>query len=302
MKGMLLDARARGYAVCYCEAWNLESFEAELEAAEEVSAPAIVGFNGGSLTHPPRNRAENLTFYGGFLTAVRHSTVPVSFLLNETDNLEQIEQALDLGFNAIMVDEEHLDRPAYLAMVKKVVRLAAAVGASVEAQFGTLPSGVEGAHSLAHPTDVEGARRFVDETGIDALSVAVGNTHIQTQGTSTIDLDALARIHEAVDIPLVLHGGTGIPTQVARQVVACGVAKVNFGTGLKEAYLATLAQKLVAYQQPMNPHPFLGWGGPQDIMVAASDAVKAKVKDLLRAYGAAGKATQFCRDAVTAGE
>src|SRR3954451_21966751 len=103
MVQLLADARRDGYAVCYCESWNLESLQAVLEAAEEAQSPIIVGFNGGFLMHPSRRRPENLAFYAGMGLAVRQSTVPVAFLLNETDGLAQIEQAMDLGFNAVMV-------------------------------------------------------------------------------------------------------------------------------------------------------------------------------------------------------
>ena len=93
-----------------------------------------------------------------------------------------------------------------------------------------------------------------------------------------------------VQVPLVVHGGTGFPSQSAADVIGLGVTKFNFGTTLKQAYLAAVRDKLAAYHEPMNPHPFLGMGGPEDIMVAGREAVKAKVKELIQQYGFAGKA------------
>jgi fructose/tagatose bisphosphate aldolase len=87
-----------------------------------------------------------------------------------------------------------------------------------------------------------------------------------------------------------LHGGTGIPLADAAQCVRLGVAKVNFGTGLKQAYLAALREKLAKYHEPMSPHPFMGMGGEDDILVAGREAVKLKCQELLQAYGSAGKA------------
>jgi fructose/tagatose bisphosphate aldolase len=130
----------------------------------------------------------------------------------------------------------------------------------------------------------------VEETGIDALGVAVGNTHILTTGKAPVDFDRLGKIHDAVKVPLVLHGGTGIPLELAPSCIRLGVAKVNFGTALKQAYLAAAREKLVNYREPMNPHPFLGMGGTEDMLVAGREAVKLKVKELLEAFGSARRA------------
>jgi fructose/tagatose bisphosphate aldolase len=117
----------------------------------------------------------------------------------------------------------------------------------------------------------------------------VGNVHILTKGKAELDLGALERIHTLVKIPLVLHGGTGIPLEMARSFIRLGVVKVNFGTGLKQAYLAAVRARLSEYREPMSPHPFLGMGGPEDILVTSQEAVKLKVKELLRALGSAGR-------------
>jgi fructose/tagatose bisphosphate aldolase len=128
----------------------------------------------------------------------------------------------------------------------------------------------------------------VAETGIDALGVSIGNVHIMTKGRASVDLTALHRIREATEIPLVIHGGTGFPPEQAREAISLGVAKFNFGTTLKQVYLAAVREKLAQYAEPMNPHPFLGMGGEKDIMVAGREAVKQRVKELIETYGFAG--------------
>ncbi len=294
MKELLADAQSSGYALCYCEAWNLESGQAVLQAAEEVGSPTIIGFNGGSLVHPPRAAPESLAYYAGMAgLAIRQATVPVALLLNETDSLSQIRDAIEMGFNAVMLDEEHLDGDEYRELVKKVVLMAHARNVWVEAQVGRLPAGDESDGGKAWTADPTLARRFVEETRVDALSVAIGNVHILTTNKASLDLDLLKRIHAEVEVPLVLHGGTGIPIELAPEVIAQGVAKVNYGTVLKQAYLAAIRQMLKEYKEPMNPHPFLGWGGQQDIMVAGREAVKCKVKELLNVYGSAGRAALY---------
>ena len=293
MPELLADARSAGYALCYCESWNLESLQAVVEAAEDLATPAIVGFNGGFLQHPSRTKPERLAYYGGLVEGLRRSSVPLAFILNETDNLAQIVQGLELGFNAVMVENHALPADAYRKLVKQVVRLAHAKDASVEAQIGRLPDASAGDHQTGEATNPKLAREFVDETGIDALGVSIGNVHILTRGKAAIDLNALGRIHQEVDIPLVIHGGTGFPREFAREAIALGVAKFNFGTTLKQVYLKTLQQKLASYAEPMNPHPFLGMGGPEDVLVAAREAVKRRAKELIYDYGFAGRAVEI---------
>ena len=287
MKELLQRARSGGYAVTYCESWNLESFQAIVAAAEEESAPFIAGFNGGFLGHSGRAKPEDLRHYACLSEALGNCRVPAAFLLNESDDFAQIAQAIELGFNSVMVENEHLELDSYRELVRRVVTLAHSRGVSVEAQMGHLPNPL--AHGQGDATNPEAARAFVEETGIDALGVAVGNVHILTEGKAPVDEDTLGKIHQAVPVPLVLHGGSGIPLEFAPQLIRLGVAKINFGTSLKQAYLEAVRAKLAAYHVPMSPHPFLGMGGPEDIMVAGREAVKTKAREIIQALGGSGK-------------
>jgi fructose/tagatose bisphosphate aldolase len=288
MNDLLAAAKSGAYAVCYCESWNLESLQAVIEAAEEMCAPIIAGFNGGFLRHVSRPKPERLSYYAGLGTALRESSVPVAFLLNETDNLEQIEEGIDLGFNAVMVESDFPGPDDYRQLVKRVVRFAHDRNVSVEAQIGRLPHGSETGHLTGQATDPRLVRGFVEDTGIDALGISIGNVHILTRGKAVIDVDRLARIREEIEIPLVIHGGTGFPPESAREVINLGVAKFNFGTNLKQIYLTALREGLARYSEPMNPHPLVGMGGREDILTAARDAVKQKVRELIRAFTYAG--------------
>ncbi len=290
MPQLLAEAQAGAYAVCYCEAWNLESLQAVVEAAEEVESPVITGYNGGFLCHPERSKPENLSYYAGMVRAFRHASVPVTYLLNETDDFSQIEQGIRMGFNAVMVENERLGPEAYRELVRKTVRLAHAAGASVEASLGHLPDASGGTYSGGEVTDPTTARSFVLDTGIDALGVSVGNVHILTSGKASIDLDALARVWDAVQVPLVLHGGTGIPPEQLPACVRLGVAKINYGTTLKQVYLAAVQKALAPYHEPLSPHPFVGLGGAQDVLVAGREAVRLKARELMMHCGSAGKA------------
>src|SRR5579862_8718989 len=220
MSKLLADAKQGGYAVCYCESWSLESFQAVVEAAEEERSPIIAGFNGGFLMHPGRERAEKLSFYAGLGSSLLKARVPAALLLNESKSLEQITEAIDLGFNAVMVENEGFSLPDYRRLVRQVVARAHKNGVSVEAQVGHLADA--SAKGRAEPTTPEAARAFVEETGVDALGVAVGNVHILTEGHRSLDFSALDEIGKAVSVPLVLHGGTGIPLEEATRAVPKG--------------------------------------------------------------------------------
>src|SRR4029077_15640547 len=156
--------------------------------------PIIVGFNGGFLMHESRSKPENLAFYAGLGRAIAESTVPVSFLLTESDDFDQIQRAIELGFNAVMVESHYLSYEDYLKLVKKVVALAHARDVFVEGQIGELPNGWDGSHEEGILTEPRLARSFVEETGVDALSVSIGNVHILTKGKSPVHIDALQRI------------------------------------------------------------------------------------------------------------
>lgn len=256
---LLTAAQQGGYAVGYFEAWDVYSLEAVLEAAEAEEAPVILGF-GGATMEPGWLNSPSLERLGALgLAAAQTAQVPVSFILNEFPNFEQIVRGLKAGFNAVMLDSSHLPYQEHLQLTRQVVRIAHAVGAGVEAEVGQLPdaSGEMGP-AAGRLTDPDQAARFVEETGIDALAVSVGNVHILTRGQAAIDWDRLAAIRQAVPLPLVIHGGTGFPDAGIAQAIQLGVAKFNIGTVLKKVFLAGVAEAVgalpaeVSYQQVMG--------------------------------------------------
>lgn len=237
-KDLLAQAQAGGYAVVYFEAWDVYSLEAVLEAAEGENAPVILGF-GGAMMDPAWVDGGGLDRLGALgLATARSAKVPVSLLLNEVKTFAQIIRGIHAGFNAVMLDSSSLPYADHVSLTRRVVEVAHAVEVGVEAELGVLPdaSGEIGDHQ-GNPTDPDQAAHFVTETGIDALSVSVGNVHILTNGQATIDLELLEKIHHRVSIPLVLHGGTGFPKDITKQAIPFGVAKVNIGTALKQAFL-----------------------------------------------------------------
>jgi fructose-bisphosphate aldolase class II len=139
-------------------------------------------------------------------------------------------------------------------------------------------------------TDPEMAAAFVADTHVDALAVAVGNVHTLEGNVAEIDLDRLEQIHKATGVPLVIHGGTGFPAAAVPDAIARGVAKFNVGTALKRAVLDDLADRLGRLAPSESPHDLLGSHRPTDLLEAAKAPLIAKVRELIRLYGASGQA------------
>ena len=286
---MMQKARKGGYAIGYFESWNIESLYGVVEAAEQAGAPVIIGFNGEFLCRRERTAPERLSWYGALgRAAAIDARVPCGFIFNECAEDEWTRVAVTAGFNLVMPADPAASREDYLERVRDLVDYAHPRDVAVEAELGELPAGVPGfAHGAGEKTDPELSRDFVRATGIDLLAVSAGNVHVALQGRGALDLDRLKAIRRAVDIPLVLHGGTGIADASLRAAIAIGVAKVNYGTILKQRYLSAVRRAL-ASEEP-NPHALLGMGGPEDVMVAGRRAVREAVLERLPALGSAGR-------------
>ncbi len=179
----------------------------------------------------------------------------------------------------------------YTRRVAELTRLAHARGVAVEAELGELPHGAaDGPPHGGHSTDPAAAAAFVAATGVDLLAVSVGNVHIMTHGQAGLDLDRLAEIKRRVAIPLVLHGGTGIAADALRAAISLGIAKVNYGTYLKQRYLDAVLSALG--RDAIDPHHRLGIGGPEDVLVAGRLAVRDAVLERIDLLGCRGMASR----------
>ena len=284
-------ARAKGYAVGYFESWNLESLQGVLDAAEQTRSPILVGVNGEFLSRDMRLAPENLAWHASLCRAAAElSAVPCGMIFNECSNDSWIRQAADLGFSLVMPDDPEADAKAFASRVADLVHYVHGKGAAVEAEFGHLPCGVSGtlADGEAELTDPEAAARFVQSTGIDLLAVSVGNVHILLEGSHSLDIDRLAAIRKKVDVPFDLHGGSGIDAASLQPAIRLGVAKVCFGTFMKQRYLEAVRRVLSTGE--MNPHKLLGYGGLEDLLVAGRLAVREAVLERIESLGCCGRA------------
>jgi ketose-bisphosphate aldolase len=286
---LMQGCREGGYAVGYFESWNLESLQGVLDAAEQTRSPIIIGFNGEFLSREGRLAAERLALYAAMGRAAAESArVPCGLIFNECPNDSWVREAAAAGFNLVMPSDPHASYDDYTRRVKQIVGHCQAHGVAVEGEIGELPCTASGhVEGAGQPTDPALAEQFVRETGVDLLAVSVGNVHIHLGGAQDLDLDRLAAIHHRAAVPLVLHGGTGITATSLREAIGLGVAKVNYGTYLKQRYLKTLRAALS--HEVSNPHEVLGLGGQRDVMVAGRLAVRDAVLERIDTLGCCGR-------------
>jgi ketose-bisphosphate aldolase len=284
-KKLLAEAQAGGYALGYFEAWDIYSLEAVLEAAEAEDAPVILGF-GGVMMEPGWFDGGGLERLGAVgLATARAARVPVSLILNEVSTFAQVVRGIQAGFNAVMLNTSGLPYAENVRLTCQIVEVAHAVGVGVEAEVGTLPdaSGEMG-DEVGRLTDPDEAAHFVSETGVDVLAVSVGNVHVLVDGQAVIDWDRLEAIHQAVPVPLVVHGGTGFPEDGIAQAIALGVAKVNVGTVLKQAFLAGLTEAIRALPQRVSFQQVMGSRKEADVLQQGKNRMREEVARRIRLW------------------
>jgi ketose-bisphosphate aldolase len=279
-------AQERRFALGYFESWNLESLQGVIDAAEETRSPVIIGFNGAFLSRPDRRAAERLSWYAALgKAAAQSASVPCGLIFNECPADDWVQQAIELGFNLVMPADPGASSDSYTDRVAAIVQLAHAQNVAVEAELGELPYGSSDA--VGRKTDPASAARFVTSTRVNLLAVSVGNVHVRTDGSEALDLALLERIHRKVAVPLVLHGGSGISQADVREAIALGVVKINYGTYLKQSFLAAVRDAIASDLR--DPHRLLGLGGDKDIMVCGRRAVRDAVLDRIEWLGCCGQ-------------
>ena len=219
------------------------------------------------------------------------SSVDVALLFNEAHTLDQAKRGIDAGFNAVMIDTHSWQTEEAIVAVKEFCQVAHESGVAVEGELGSpaeaTASGVD--HSHASLTDPDEAARFVEETGVDCLAVSVGNVHIMMGAGVNDRHGTLRSIHERVDVPLVIHGGTSFPAAGVAPAVALGVAKFNVGTVLKHAFWGGLESVVRSAGTPPDVHKLLGSHNDADVMHVAQARMTAKVRSLIKQYGGSGR-------------
>ena len=287
MQSLMAHAKAHQYAVGYFESWNLESTLAVKDAAEALNAPVIIGVNGTFVGNPERRVPEEIAHYAKLGRAIaENAKVPMALLLNEAEDENILIRGLREGFNAIMYAEEGAPLDKTVAVNQYIVRAAHACGAAVEAEVGELPTAdiAKGTLSQGELTDPDQAAWFVRETNVDALAVAVGNVHLLEGRTSSLNFALIEELARRVSVPLVLHGGTGIPDDMIAKAISLGVSKININTECQLVF-AEATRKYIEEGKDQQGKGF----DPRKLLAPGAKAIEAKCKEKIELFGCAGK-------------
>lgn len=278
-KELLQDAHKKGYAVGAFNVNNMEIVQAIIEAAEETNSPVILQASQGGLKYAG---VEYIAELGKL--AARNAKVPVVVHLDHGTDFDQVMLCIRHGFSSVMIDGSRFDLEGNIAITKKVIEVAHAVGVSVEAELGKI-GGTEDHITVSEKdatfTDPKEAKRFVDETNVDSLAIAVGTAHGVYKGEPKLDYDRIKTIKEITNMPLVLHGSSGVPDEAIEKAVSLGINKINIDTDLRMAFAN--AVKEFIKENPDNIDP-------RKILAPAKAAMKERIVEKMHLFGSAGRA------------
>lgn len=276
-KELLEVAQKHSYAVGAFNMYNLEGVKAVVNAAEAENSPAILQI------------LPQVLDYGGssliamFLEAANSAKVPMAVHLDHCDNDTMIKTVLEAGIQSVLADGSTLPFQENLAFTRKMTDLAHAKGATVEAEIGRI-SGTEDGMTVsekeAKMTDPQQAKEFVAESGVDFLAVTIGNVHGKYHGEPKLEFDRLAKIRQQLEIPLVLHGASGLPANMIHQSIELGVCKFNVNSEVRKQYL----QFWQEYGQTESKMDLL------DCQKAVTAEMENVIAEKLRLFGSVGKA------------
>ena len=277
-KQMLLDAQKGNYAVGAFNVENMEMVMAVMEAAEELKSPVIMQ------TTPSTVKYAGLDFFlANVKAAAERASVPVAMHLDHGSSFELAMQAYRTGYTSIMIDGSHGSFEENIAVSKAVADACTPSGIPVEAELGKVggkEDDLDGGDDNPY-TDPDQAVEFVKRTGITSLAVAIGTAHGVYKGEPKLDLDRLSEIREVVDIPLVLHGTSGVPDETVTECVNRGICKVNYATDLRIAFTKGVSEVFNENPDVIDPKKYNACG---------KERVKEYVMSKMKVCKSVGKA------------
>lgn len=277
-KKILQHAHENGYAVGAFNVNNMEQVQAIVEAAEETKSPVIIQASQGGLKYA------GVEFIAGMAKiAAEKVSVPVAIHLDHGTDFTQIMKCLRNGFTSVMIDASHYELEENIRKTQQIVEMAHAVGVSVEAELGKI-GGTEDDISVdekdATFTNPDEAVRFVNETGVDYLAIAVGTAHGPYKGEPKLDFDRIKTIKERLNSPLVLHGSSGVPEDSIKKAVSLGINKINIDTDIRMAFNTAVREFINANPDAYDPRKILGPG---------REAMKKVIAEKMNMFGSVGK-------------
>jgi fructose-bisphosphate aldolase class II len=279
MNAFLPKAKERKFAVGQFNMNNLEFAQAIVEAAMELKSPFIYGVSEGALKYM------GIEFTVAIAeAAAKKSGLPIALHLDHGSSFDIAMKCIRAGFSSIMFDGSHYPLEENIRLTREIVKAAHAMGVSVEGELGTI-GGVEDDLSvdeaeaaLAKP---EEAIRFYEETGVDCLAIAVGTAHGMYKGEPNIRYDIIEAVASKIPVPIVLHGGSGVPDESIRRAIAAGVGKINVNTENQVACTNTIRDIFAKDAKVYDPRKYLG---------PAREAMKEVVKSKMQLFGSVNQA------------
>ncbi|MDO5672584.1 MAG: class II fructose-bisphosphate aldolase [Actinomycetaceae bacterium] len=249
----------------------LEFGEAIVAAAEEAGLPVILQLSQNAVKY---HRGRLAPIGKGVIALAEEARVPVVAHLDHAEDIDLCKAAVDLGFTSVMYDGSHLSDEENRRTTAEITAWCHARGVAVEAELGEV-GGKNGVHDPSARTNPQDAARFVNDTGVDLLAVAVGSSHTMTTRTAELDCQLISEIRDAISVPLVLHGSSGVSDEGMRAAIEAGMTKINVSTHLNVLYTAQVRAVLDADEKIVDPRKY---GKP------GNAAVEAEVARLLRWY------------------
>ncbi|CAM4393707.1 class II fructose-1,6-bisphosphate aldolase [Paenibacillus alkaliterrae] len=279
MNEFLPKAKANKFAVGQFNMNNLEFAQATVEAAMEENSPFIYGVSEGALKYM------GIEFTVAMAqAAAKKSGLPIALHLDHGSTFEVAMKCIRAGFSSVMFDGSHYGLEENIALTKEVVKAARAMGVSVEGELGTI-GGVEDDLSVdeadATMAKPDEAIRFYEETGVDCLAIAVGTAHGMYKGEPKIHYDIIQKVADAIPVPVVLHGGSGVPDEAIRLSIQAGVGKINVNTENQVACTNAIREVLAANGEVFDPRKY---------MTPARNAMKAVIQEKIRLFGSNNQA------------
>ncbi|KNF09748.1 fructose-bisphosphate aldolase Fba [Gottschalkia purinilytica] len=276
---LLDDAQKNGYAVGAFNVNNMEIVQAIIEAAEETKSPVILQASQGGLKYAGVEYIAELA-----KIAARNASVPVAIHLDHGTDFNQIMKCIRYGFTSVMIDGSKYALEDNIAITKKVIEVASPVGVSVEAELGKI-GGTEDDITVdereATFTDPDEAAKFVEETGVDSLAIAIGTAHGPYKGEPKLDFDRLKTIRERIAIPIVLHGSSGVPEESLKKAISIGVSKINIDTDVRMAFAKGVTKVITG-----NPNEY----DPRKILGPAKEEMRKAIAEKMIIFGSNGRA------------
>ncbi|UXI02946.1 tagatose bisphosphate family class II aldolase [Photobacterium sp. TY1-4] len=275
---MLKRAQQGGYAVPAFNIHNLETVQVVVETASELGSPVILAGTPGTFDYAGTDYLISIC-----KEAAQKHTIPLVLHLDHHEDISDIKTKVERGVRSVMIDGSHYSFEQNIDIVRHVVQHSNRFDASVEAELGRLGGQEDDLivdSADAQLTDPASAAEFVRRTGIDSLAVAIGTAHGLYKSEPKLDFDRMAQIREVVDIPLVLHGASGIPEEMVQRCIALGACKVNVGTELKIAFADAVKHYFAEHPEANDPRKYI---------VPGKQAMKQVVIDKIRMCGSEGK-------------